>query len=661
MKQSGIHTHLTSRLIVVFLTILMLMGLTAHIFETMEEYLEYEESFINSVSRLNTLAQAMTENALEVVLLNRVISSPDPPASAEPLRESKKKIQAQLLQHRNEFDRILTSLDRGYMAGRERPIRLDGSTLTQLAPRLESVFPVWQSFSDAVIVVADYESTDSGIAISQKRISDSSEALTLHADRIAEVVIDTHWARNARVERMYMVSLLILFLIVSLSLLGIYFHILLPFNTFYNHAGFAGTIRKSWFPALFDIKPVMREVNRLNDKVRKLIDVVFEINNTSSFPETLEYIFSAFKEYIPYSYIGVAVYKDFQPEIIVASYGVSDGSYPNLPGRLVGYEIEVEKTSLQDIQENGQPRIINDLEAYSLNRRVRMYTRIILEEGIRSSITLPLMINNRPLGFIFFSSKEKEIYRPEHAEFLSTIGSAIALSFDKNIFANDLVYSSILALAKLAESRDEDTGDHLERMKRYTGLLLKCLKDDRKYEAVLTSQYMQDIERFSPMHDIGKVSVRDDVLLKPGRLTFEEFEHMKTHTVYGAAVMAEAERNIRRSGRSLFTVGMEIAESHHERWDGAGYPKGLQGESIPLSARVVALADVLDALTSKRPYKKAYTFEESAQIILESSGTQFDPDIIDTFQGHLMDFKRLHTKMKLGLFIESEEPELEIG
>ena len=204
------------------------------------------------------------------------------------------------------------------------------------------------------------------------------------------------------------------------------------------------------------------------------------------------------------------------------------------------------------------------------------------------------------------------------------------------------MYASTLALAKMAEARDEDTGDHLERMKRYTLLLAQVLRDDGLHAEVLTPEYLHALERFSPMHDIGKVGIRDNVLLKPGRLTETEYEHMKTHAVYGAAVLGEAENNVARSGRTLFRFGIEIAGNHHERWDGAGYPNGLRGPLIPLSARIVSLADVLDALTTRRPYKEPYSFERSVGMIRESSGSQFDPEIIDCFLRHQDRFRDLY-------------------
>lgn len=193
------------------------------------------------------------------------------------------------------------------------------------------------------------------------------------------------------------------------------------------------------------------------------------------------------------------------------------------------------------------------------------------------------------------------------------------------------MYSSILALAKLAETRDEDTGEHLERMKKYSRKIAELLYNHNIYTSEINFEYMDKIERFSPLHDIGKVGIRDEILRKPGKLTASEYEEMKRHAAYGAEVLRTAEENLLKKGKSLFDMGIEIAEGHHEKWDGSGYPKGKKGLEIPLSARIVAVADVFDALTSRRPYKEAFTLDRSFEILKEGRGKHFDPVIVDVF------------------------------
>jgi response regulator RpfG family c-di-GMP phosphodiesterase len=366
-------------------------------------------------------------------------------------------------------------------------------------------------------------------------------------------------------------------------------------------------------------------------KRKELFKLIESMNSYASFDEMLAFIHQTFIFYIPYNYIGIALI-DSDKKKLTASYGVSDKTIVGLPGKLIGKTYPVQETSLENVIQAGIPRIINDLETYGKAQPFKPYNQIILESGIRASITVPLAIGNEPMGVIFFSSSKKNVYKKRHIQFLQTLANSIAISFKQNIFINDLLYSTTLSLAKLAEARDEDTGEHLERMQAYARLIATLLFENKIYEDELTYSYIEEIEKFSPLHDIGKVGVKDGILLKPGKLTKEEFEEMKKHTLYGAEVLSTAQLTIQRHGKPIFQRGIEIAKSHQEKWDGSGYPEGLKGDQIPLSARIVAVADVFDALTSKRPYKDAFPFEQSFQIILEGSGTHFDPNIVRCFK-----------------------------
>lgn len=183
--------------------------------------------------------------------------------------------------------------------------------------------------------------------------------------------------------------------------------------------------------------------------------------------------------------------------------------------------------------------------------------------------------------------------------------------------------------AKIAEYRDPETGGHLKRIQEYTYTLAKKLASASPYRELMDSDFTFNIYAASPLHDIGKVGIIDDILLKPGRLTPEEFEIMKTHAEKGGEILAEA--NQRLGGSHLIAMARDIALCHHEKWDGSGYPKGLKGGEIPLCARIMTLADVYDALISKRVYKEAVEHEDVLEIILESSESHFDPVVVKAF------------------------------
>jgi len=203
--------------------------------------------------------------------------------------------------------------------------------------------------------------------------------------------------------------------------------------------------------------------------------------------------------------------------------------------------------------------------------------------------------------------------------------------------------ATILGLAKLAESRDDCTGAHLERVREYARMLTQAISVLPKYANYITPAYIKDIFLSSILHDIGKVSVPDAILLKPGRLTPEEFDVIKQHTIVGGNALSAVDAELQE--QSFLTLGKEIAYYHHESWDGNGYPEGLRGETIPLSARIVALADVYDALTTKRIYKEAYAHQKATDIILEEKGKKFDPDIVDAFAANMEEFDRVRQKI----------------
>lgn len=189
---------------------------------------------------------------------------------------------------------------------------------------------------------------------------------------------------------------------------------------------------------------------------------------------------------------------------------------------------------------------------------------------------------------------------------------------------------TILTIASLAETRDNETGKHIRRTQIYVNLLAEKLKSNPRFSGYLTPRNITLLFKSAPLHDIGKVGIPDRILLKPGRLEPEEFEIMKTHTSIGRDAIQHAEDQLNLSVEFL-NCAKEIAYSHQEKWDGSGYPQGLSRDEIPISARLMAIADVYDSLISNRVYRSAMTHEDTVKIILSGKGTHFDPDLVDTF------------------------------
>lgn len=204
--------------------------------------------------------------------------------------------------------------------------------------------------------------------------------------------------------------------------------------------------------------------------------------------------------------------------------------------------------------------------------------------------------------------------------------------------------ATIFAMSKLAESKDPDTGAHLERMREYCKAIALYLSKQPGHASVVDSSFVSSIYAASPLHDIGKVGIPDNILLKPGKLTEEEWEIMKQHPVIGANTLRAVHGQY--PDNALIRTGIEIAECHHEKWDGSGYPYGLRENAIPLSARILALADVYDALTSERCYKDAFDHETCRQTIIESKNRHFDPVIVDAFLEIEDDFKKIRKEFR---------------
>jgi putative two-component system response regulator len=198
---------------------------------------------------------------------------------------------------------------------------------------------------------------------------------------------------------------------------------------------------------------------------------------------------------------------------------------------------------------------------------------------------------------------------------------------------------TIESLGTLAEYRDPETGGHIKRTQNYVRILADHLRHHPKYKSYLDDGTIDLLYKSAPLHDVGKVGVSDKILHKPGKLEPEEFEEMKKHTIYGFNAMQRAEHKL--GFNSFLRLAGEIAYTHQEKWDGSGYPQGLSGENIPISGRLMAIADVYDALISKRVYKPPFSHEKAVAIITEGKGKHFDPDMVDVFLGISEQFREI--------------------
>ena len=253
---------------------------------------------------------------------------------------------------------------------------------------------------------------------------------------------------------------------------------------------------------------------------------------------------------------------------------------------------------------------------------------------LRQIIVKPIaLISSRMNNFLKDNTTSIEPLQIESGDELELMaGSFNRMVADINSYVkqiSDMQMETIFSLARLAQSRDDDTGKHLDRVQQYCYVLAQKLSQDSPYSEQLDDNFIKNIVNASILHDIGKVAISDLILLKPGKLTDEEFAEMKKHTKLGAQTLKEVHSKF--GNNSFIEMGGLMANYHHERWDGRGYPEGLKGGDIPLAARIMAIADVYDAISTKRVYKDAFPQEKCVAIISEGRGTQFDPIIVDAF------------------------------
>ncbi len=226
--------------------------------------------------------------------------------------------------------------------------------------------------------------------------------------------------------------------------------------------------------------------------------------------------------------------------------------------------------------------------------------------------------------------KELEVSQKQLIKYAEALNNTIKELRDKNIELRESYLDTIHRLVLAAEYKDQETGNHIVRMSRYSTLLAEKLG--------LPAEVVQNIKYATPMHDVGKIGVPDNILTKPGKLSDEEFEIMTQHTVIGAKILAGSKAKILK-------VAQQIALTHHEKWNGKGYPHGLSGKKIPIVGRIVGLVDVFDALTSKRPYKEPYPIEAAIEIIKLARGQHFDPAIVDVFLKNIKEITRIKKEM----------------
>jgi len=315
------------------------------------------------------------------------------------------------------------------------------------------------------------------------------------------------------------------------------------------------------------------------------------------------------------------------------------------PGRnhLVRYEARLaDSPSLAEILRAGRPRVVNDLELFRRGRH--LHTRVIAEEGYRWSYTVPMYLDGSFWGFIFFNSRAAGALAEPALRTLDAYAHLISAVVTAEMLAVRILAAAVKTAHDMVHFRDPETGGHIDRMARYARLIAQHLAATGA--AALDDAAIERIFEFAPLHDIGKLALPDRILLKPERLSDAEREEMKAHTVRGLEMVDAIAHNFGLEHLDGLDLLRHIAESHHETMDGGGYPHGLHGGEIPLEARIVAVADVFDALTSPRPYKPSWSDDEAFAWLRKLARTKFDEDCVDALLFNAGKVKEIQAQFK---------------
>jgi response regulator RpfG family c-di-GMP phosphodiesterase len=297
---------------------------------------------------------------------------------------------------------------------------------------------------------------------------------------------------------------------------------------------------------------------------------------------------------------------------------------------LAHYRIRLEQTGwLDSLRRERRPRVLNDLGQTELG--TQEHSRRIASGGYQASYTVPIYDGEHFLGFVFFNADRRDSFTARVTAQLDLFVHIISLMVERNLQAVTALTGGMQLLRQISHFRNDETGSHLSRMAYYSELIARALADRLGHD----DDWVEHVRLFAPMHDIGKITTPDAILLKPGKLTDAEFKIMQQHPARGEAILRTLLQELDLAGLPYVDGLLHIARHHHERWDGSGYPDGLSGSAIPVEARIVAVADVFDALTTRRCYKDAWPLEQARAFLEDGAGTHFDPDCVRVFIDHI--------------------------
>lgn len=353
-------------------------------------------------------------------------------------------------------------------------------------------------------------------------------------------------------------------------------------------------------------------------------DNLSQLHNKSPLSDKLRLLHSMIRQrYAFIDRIALALY-DNKTDILRTFAWSSDDDSP-----LIHYQSKLsEAHSLKEIVEKGLPRVINDMDEFVGG--AQKHTRVLSKAGFGSSYTLPMYNDGYLTGFIFFNSYTKDVLKESVLIDLDMIGHMISLLVANEKSVLETLQATVRTAMSFTHHRDPETASHIDRMSRYSQLIAREMAEEFGFD----DQFVEHVFLFSPLHDLGKIGIPDYILQKPSQLTETEFEIMKTHATKGREMIDTVLQNFGLDGVGYVEILRNIAQYHHEAFDGSGYPSGLQADQIPIEARIVTVADVFDALTSRRSYKLAWSNDKAFETLRSMAGSKLDGRCVEILISH---------------------------